>query len=114
MRKIKMTSRYERRRTACRLRGLIGKLIRTIVAAIATPVERGSRPLREEALRHAKIEVGPRIEIETATEIGIETGRGTDRGIDREIDRAIDREIGIEGNLREFFFSMTFSKFINL
>lgn len=96
-RKIRMISRFERRRTAYRLNDLIGKLIKTIVVVIATPVGRENQLLREEVLRHAKIEVGPR------TEIGIEIDHEKDRGTGREIDRAIDHETEIDGKFCEFF-----------
>lgn len=88
---------------ACKLKDLIERLIRTIAVVIAIPVERENQLLREEVLRHAKIEVGPRIEIGIETEIEID--RETDREIDPEIDRAIDREIETEGNISQFLFS---------
>lgn len=88
-----MILRYERRKTACKLRDLIVRPIKTTAAVIATLVARESQPLREEAIRHVKIEDAPRIEIEI--------DRGTDHEIDpetgREIDHAIDREIETEG-----------------
>lgn len=100
-RRIKTILRYEKRKMAYKLKDPIGKLIKTIAVVIAIPAERENQPLREEALHHARIGVGPR------TEIGIETeiDRGTDREIDHAIDHAIDHEIGTEGNISKFLFS---------
>lgn len=93
-----MTSRYGRRKTEFKLKDPIGKLIRMIVAAIVTPVEKENQLLREEVLHHAKTEVDPKIETETG--LGIETGidLGISPEIDHGTDHAIDHEIGIEGN----------------
>lgn len=99
MRRIRTISRYERRRTAYKLRDLTGKPTRTTAVAIAIPVGRESRLLREEALRHVKIELGPRTEIEI--DHGID--RGTGHEIDREIDHAIDHETGIEGKMFKLY-----------
>jgi len=90
-----MILRYEKRRTACKLRDLIVKPIRMTAAVIVTPVVRESQRLREEAIRHVKTEDVPRTEIET--DHG--TDHEIDRETDREIDHAIDREIGIEGKI---------------
>lgn len=95
MRRIRTTSKYERRRMACKLRDPIGKPTRMIVVVIATLVGRENQLLSEEVLLHVRIEVDLRIEIEIDHEIDHET----DREIDREIDHAIDHEIGIEGKI---------------
>lgn len=94
MRKIRTISRYERKRTAYKLRDLTEKLIRTIAVAIAILVGRESQLLREEALRHVRTEVGPRTEIEIDHGIDRETGHEIDREIDHATDHAI--ETGIE------------------
>lgn len=95
LQRIRMTSRYERKRMVCKLRDPTEKPTRTIVAVIATLVGRENQLLNEEVLRHVRTGVDLRIETETDHEIDHET----DREIDREIDHAIDHEIGTEGNL---------------
>lgn len=99
MRKIRMTSRYERRRMACKLRDPIGKLIKMIVAVIATLVGRENQLLSEEALRHVRIGV----DLKTETEIDLEIDHETDRKIDREIDHVKDHEIETEGKIYKFW-----------
>lgn len=98
MRRIKTTSRYERRRMACKLRDPIGKLTKMIVEVIATLVGRENQLLSEEVPRHARIEVDLRIE----TEIDHENDQETDRKIDREIDHVKDHEIGTGGKILNF------------
>lgn len=95
MRRIRMTSRYERRRMVCKLRGPIGKPTKMIVAVIATLVGRENQLLSEEVLRHVRIEVDLKTETETDREIDHEI----DRKIDREIDHVKDHEIGTEGTI---------------
>lgn len=98
MRKIRTISRYERRRTACKLRDLTGKPTRTTAVAIAIPVERESQLLREEVLRHVRTEVDPR----TETEIDHGIDRGIGHEIDHEIDHVIDHETGTEGKIYKY------------
>lgn len=105
MRKIRMTSRYERRRMAYKLRDPIGKPIKTIVAVIATLVGRENQLLSEEVLRHVRIGVDLKIETETDHEIDHET----DRKIDREIDHVKDHEIETEGKIYKFLKILSFS-----
>jgi len=95
MERIRATSRYERRRMACKLRDPTGKPTKMIVVVIATLVGKENQLLNEEVLRHVKIEDDLRIE----TEIDHEIDHETDREIDHEIDHAIDHEIGIEGKI---------------
>lgn len=66
-----------------------------IAVVIATLVGRENQLLSEEVLRHVRIGVDLRIEIETDHEIDHET----DREIDRETGHAIDHEIGTEGKI---------------
>lgn len=95
MQKIRMISRYEKRRMVYKLKDLTEKPIRMTVVAIAIPVEKENQLLREEALRHVRTEVGPRTETEIGHGIDRETGHEIDRGIDHEI----DHETGIEGKI---------------
>lgn len=95
LQRIRMISRYERKRMVCKLRDPTEKPTKMIVAVIATLVGRENQLLNEEVLRHVRIGVDLRIETETDHEIDHET----DREIDREIDHAIGHEIGTEGNL---------------
>lgn len=99
MRKIRTTLRYERRRTACKLRDLTEKPTRMTVVAIAIPVERESQLLREEALRHVRIEVDPR----TGTEIDHGIDREIGPEIDHEIDHVIDHETETEGKIYKLY-----------
>lgn len=103
MRKIKTISRYEKRKTAYKLRDLTEKPTRMTVVAIAIPVERENQLLREEALRHVRTEVDPR----TETEIDHGIDRETDLEIDRGIDHEIDHETGIEGKIYKSYVKAT-------
>lgn len=98
MPRIRTTSRYERRRMACKLRGPIEKPTKMIVAVTATLVERENQLLSEEVLHHVRIGVDLKIE----TEIDHEIDHEIDRKIDREIDHVKDHEIGTEGKIYKF------------
>lgn len=97
-RKIKMTSKLEKRKMECRQKDHIGKQIRMIVVVTVTRVVKENQFLSEGVQRHEKIEVDQRTEID----------REIDHAIDHGIGLGIDLEIGIEGNYKYYYILQMF------